>query len=290
MNAQKVNTLTLNGPGYPDILRTIDQPPEPLYYRGAEPQSWLNQPKVAVVGSRKMTGYGRLVTEKIVTELARAGAVIVSGLAYGIDATAQRAAVDAGGIAVAVLGTGINHISPAGNVQLGHAILANKGTIFSEYGPADRVFASNFVIRDRIISGLCDVLLITEAALKSGSLHTARFALEQGKTVMAVPGSILSPTSEGCNNLIRSGAVPATSAEDVFFALGIKRGNQKMRLDFKGSPEEEKILTLIKSGCADQEELALAAGLEGSQIAGALTSLELQGQIRPVGAGNWTVL
>ena len=287
MNPQKVNTLTLKDPGYPEVLKTIHQPPSPIYYRGADPADWLDKPKLAVVGSRKMTSYGKAVTEKLVAELASAGVVIVSGLAYGIDATAHQAALDAGGIAVAVLGSNIEKISPAGNVHIGLKILEQKGTVISEYTEGDFIRAFNFVVRDRIISALCDVLLVTEATLKSGSLHTARFALEQGKTVMAVPGSIFSPSSEGCNNLIKSGAVPVSNAEDIFFALGIQPGKQKLALEFHGSTEEEQILQLIREGLADQEELAVASGLNGSQIAGTLTTLELRGHIRPAGAGIW---
>ena len=283
----KVNTLTLNGPGYPAILKDIHQPPKQLFYVGAPPAQWLGRPKVAVVGSRKMTSYGKAVTESLVSDLARAGIVIVSGLAYGIDATAHRAALYAGGLTVAVLGTSVTDISPSGHIGLAQEIINHGGTILSEYAAGSPAFAGNFVIRNRIVSGLCDILLVTEAALKSGSLHTARFALEQGKTVMTVPGNITGPSSEGCNNLIKSGAIPVTEAEDIFFALNIRPGKQKLTLEFRGSSDEEQILQLIREGLAGQEELALAAGLDGPRIASTLTSLELRGHIRPAGSGNW---
>jgi len=282
----KVNTLKLNDPGYPDILTTIQSPPQQLFYRGESPSSWLAKPKVAVVGSRKMTPYGKAVTAKLVSELARSGVVIISGLAYGVDAAAHRAALDASGIAVAVLGNNIEHIAPAGNYSLGLEILTNKGTILSEYSDGHRVFASNFVIRNRIVSGLCDVLLVTEAGLKSGSLHTARFALEQGKTVMAVPGNITSMISEGCNNLIKSGAIPVTEAGDIFFALKIDPQKLKSR-PFSGTPEAQKLLQLIREGLSDQEDLALASRLDGPTISSNLTMLEITGHIRPTGAGHW---
>lgn len=283
----KVNTLKLNTPDYPSILRHIQQPPQQLFWQGAHPSEWLEKPKVAVVGSRKITAYGRVVTENLVGELARAGVVIISGLAYGVDATAHQTALTAGGLTVAVLGSNIDDIQPAGNQHLADDILKHDGTIMSEYQGRALDYRVSFVARNRIISGLADVLLITEAALKSGSLHTARFALEQGKTVMTVPGSILSPSGEGCNNLIKSGAIPVTEAEDVFFALKIKPSHQKLSLDFHGTSEEEQILQLIRDGFMAQEELALASGLNGAQIAGTLTTLELRGHIRPVGAGNW---
>jgi DNA processing protein len=133
------------------------------------------------------------------------------------------------------------------------------------------------------------VVLITEAAVNSGSLHTARFALEQGKTVMAVPGNITSLVSEGCNNLIKSGAVPVTTAEDIFFALKINPAKQHRSRAFHGSPEEEKILQLISEGITVQEDLALTADIDGAAIGSVLTMLEINGHIRPMGGGTWTM-
>jgi DNA processing protein len=130
------------------------------------------------------------------------------------------------------------------------------------------------------------VLLVTEAALKSGSLHTARFALEQGKTVMAVPGNITSPFSEGCNNLIKSGAIPVTSVDDVLFALKINRPEKKIT-QISASPKEQLVFGFIKDGIVAQEEIADAAKLEGQELASVLTMLELAGHIRPAGGGNW---
>src|SRR5581483_6362118 len=219
----KVNTLTLTSPGYPSSLQLLTEVPEPLFYKGGIPSDWNGRPKVGVVGSRKITPYGRAVTQKMVGELARTGIVIISGLAYGVDACAHRAALDAGGLAVAVLPTSVNEIYPAAHRDLANQIVHTGGTLISEYPDGTPSYPINFVARNRIIAGLADALLITEAALRSGSLHTARFALEQGKTVMAVPGNITSPISEGCNNLIKSGAIPITDVEDIFFAMKIKR-------------------------------------------------------------------
>lgn len=283
----KVNTLTLNDSGYPEILREIHSPPNPLFYRGEKPSNWLNKPKVAVVGSRKMTSYGKAVTQKIVGDLARVGVVIVSGLAYGIDATAHQAALDAGGITVAVLPTPVQQIYPAAHANLAQRIIEHDGALLSEYPEEYPGYKINFISRNRIVSGLADILLITEAALKSGSLHTARFALEQGKTVMAVPGSILGTSSEGCNNLIKSGAIPVTSSDDIFFALKIQPAKAKQSKNFQGTAKERQILGLIIDGCSAQEELALVSGFDGPAISSTLTSLELGGYIRPAGAGNW---
>lgn len=285
----KVNRLKLNDPSYPEPLRHISAPPNQLFWVGSEPENWLDKPKVAIVGSRKISPYGKEVTRRLATELARLGVVIISGLAYGVDAEAHHATLDAGGTCVAVLPTPLDQISPVSNQRLARNIVEQNGALISEYANGSEVYVTNFVARNRIVSGLCDVLLITEAAVNSGSLHTARFALEQGKTVMAVPGNITSAVSEGCNNLIKSGAIPVTTAEDIFFALKINPEKQKRSRVFRGSPEEERVLRLISEGINVQEDLALATKLDGAQIGSVLTMLEINGHIRSIGAGQWTL-
>jgi DNA processing protein len=284
----KVNTLKLSDPLYPLILRDIHDPPKQLYYLGAEPQQWLDKPKVTIIGSRKATPYGKRVTYELASRLARAGVVIISGLAYGVDSIAHQAAVDAGGITVAVLPGSVKEIYPAAHLNLARQIVKTGGSLISEYAPGTPTLKINFITRNRIVSGLADAVLITEAAVNSGSLHTARFALEQGKTVMAVPGNINSQTSVGCNNLIKSGALPITEVEDIFFALNLQPQKQEARV-FRGTPEEETIFTLIKEGVSSQEELALASQLDSIMINSSLTMLEIGGHIRPQGAGNWTI-
>lgn len=232
-----------------------------------------------------MTAYGQAITTKLAGELAAAGVVIISGLAFGIDVTAHKAALAVRGTTVAVLASGVDNITPRSNYYVGRQII-QSGTLISERPPGAAVSRGLFVIRNRIISGLADIVLIPEAVLKSGCLHTARFALEQGKTVMAVPGNITSASSEGSNNLIKSGAIPVTSADDVFFALKLQP-QKKSSPAFRGTPNEMKVISLLKEGALDQENLALAAGLDGAALASILTSLELSGCIRPAGAGNW---
>jgi DNA processing protein len=285
----KVNSLKLNDPCYPSVLKNIANPPKQLFWTGTNPDSWLDLPRVAIVGSRKISPYGTQVTHKFASELAQAGVVIISGLAFGVDAAAHHAALEAGGTAVVILPTPLDKISPVSNQQLARRILDQHGTLISEYPNGDEVHVSNFIARNRIVSGLADIVLITEAAVNSGSLHTARFALEPGKTVMAVPGNITSPVSEGCNNLIKSGAVPVTTAEDVFFALKINPAKQKQSRAFHGSPEEEKVLQLISEGITVQEDLALTADIDGAAIGSVLTTLEINGHIRPMGGGTWTM-
>ena len=283
-----VNKLKLDDSNYPSILTNISSPPAQIYWSGQPLAEWLDKPKVAIVGSRKFTNYGKTIAAQLATELARAGVVIISGLAFGIDVTAHQAALDAGGQTVAVLGSSLDRISPAAHLNVARQIL-QQGTIISEYPPGTNTYAGNFVIRNRIISGLSDVVVIPEAALKSGSLHTARFAMEQGKTVMAVPGNITSPASEGCNNLIKSGAVPVTGVEDIFFALKLSPQKQKEARLFKGTEVEEIIYALIKDGLSDQDEIAQAARVDTPTLSSALTMLEISGHIRPAGAGNWII-
>jgi len=227
------------------------------------------------------------VTQKLGMELVRIGVVIISGLALGIDSIAHRGALEAGGTTVAVLPTPLDTIYPPSHNQLARQIVQRGGTLISEYSSGSISFKANFIARNRIVSGLADILLITEAAAKSGSLHTARFALEQGKTVMAVPGNITSLGSEGCNNLIKSGAQPVTDVEDVIFALGLKLAKTKPNQHFHGSPQEKTLLNLIADGQRNQDELAASAGLEPAELNHALTMLEISGYIRPGGGGHW---
>jgi len=283
-----VNKLKLGETGFPESLTTIAAPPRQLFWSGNHPGEWLNRPRVAVVGSRKITAYGKLVTENLSGTLARSGVVIISGLAYGVDVSAHGAALRAGGVTVAVLPSSLEQVYPAAHAHIARQI-TERGALISEYPKGSQIaWKSNFIARNRLISGLADILLITEAAVNSGSLHTARFALEQGKTVMAVPGNVTSPVSEGCNNLIKSGAVPVTSAEDVLFALNISLG-AKAEGAFSGSEQEKTVYELIKKGICAQEEVAAAARLDGHQVASTLTMLEISGYIRPAGAGQWVV-
>jgi DNA processing protein len=282
-----VNKLTLSDHRYPKVLNHIPDPPAQIYYAGQEPDSWLNRPRVAIVGSRKFSTYGKSIAAKFAYELAQTGVVIISGLAFGIDITAHKAALEAGGITVAVLGTGLDSIYPAAHYHIAEQIIEN-GSLISEYPSGTPGYPVNFIARNRLISALAEAVIIPEAALKSGSLHTARFAMEQGKTVMAVPGNITSPASEGCNNLIKSGAVPVTSTDDIFFALKISPDSQRQK-SFRGTELEEKIYSLIRDGISDQEELVAAARIDSPTLSSTLTMLEISGYIRPVGAGGWVI-
>jgi len=289
MYSYNVNTLKLNGKGYPNNLINIQNPPKELFYIGSGPEYWIKKPKVAIVGSRKMSAYGKAVTKQITNELCNYGVVIISGLAYGVDITAHQSAIDNGNITVAVLPTSLDQIYPAAHLNSAKSIVDMGGTLLTEYPPRTINYKINFIARNRIVSGLADVLLITEAAFNSGSLHTARFALEQGKTVMAIPGNINSPGSEGCNNLIKSGAILTTSVDDILFELKINPKTRKTPNYNRGSKSEQEILKFISEGISSQEELALASNLDGPSVISAITSLEIAGAIRSQGGGNWTL-
>jgi DNA processing protein len=283
----KVNTLKLINPSFPEVLRNIPTPPKQLYWIGSHPCEWIDRPKVAIVGSRKVSPYGQAVTKQIAGDLSAAGIVIISGLAYGVDSLAHSAALQSGGTTIAVLAGGLDSIYPASNLSLAQQILKTGGSLISEYPDGTPSFRQNFIARNRIVSGLADVLLITEATINSGTLHTARFALEQGKTVMAVPGNITSPTSEGTNNLIKSGAVPVTDIGDITFALKLDNPINTKKSPFSGTEQEQRVLELIAGGTHDQEDLAVNSRLNGAEFSSALTILEISGYIRPIGGGNW---
>lgn len=283
----KVNTLKLSDPLYPAALKNINQPPDQLYWLGTPINNWLASPKLAVVGSRKISQYGREVTSSLANQLAASGVVIISGLAYGVDATAHQAALAANGRTVAVLPTAVDKIYPASHANLAKQIIAAGGTLISEYAATDAVYKANFTLRNRIISGLADAVVITEAAALSGSLNTARYALEQGRTVLAVPGNINSSNSEGANQLIKAGALPVTSADDILFALGLSPGKQASKPPYRGSAHEVAALKLMEAGVSDQEDLARQLQLDGAATASLLIGLEVAGQIKPAGGGQW---
>lgn len=201
---------------YPERLTQIQRPPELLYGCGRLPTA--DRKAVAIVGARGCSGYGRRMAEWFGSRLAAEGVTIISGMAEGIDGISQRAALAAGGDSTAVLGCGVDICYPAANRDL-YRQLAGSGCLISEYAPGSRPEAWHFPQRNRIISGLADLVLVLEAREKSGSLITAEYALEQGKDVFALPGRVGDPLSAGCNRLIREGAGSALSPEDILFAL-----------------------------------------------------------------------
>jgi DNA processing protein len=283
----KINKIAYSTSGYPDILNHLADPPKQLFVMGTPLETGLRFPAVGIVGSRKASSYGLAATRRLTYDLAGQGIGIISGLAIGVDGAAHAAALDAGGYTIAVLAGGLDRIYPARHRQLAERILASGGTIISEYPEGTESYKINFVARNRIIAGLAQGVLLTEAASKSGSLHTADFALEQGKTVMAVPGPITVDTSAGTNALIRNGAALVTSAKDVLQELGIETMVRTAGRAQGRTETEQKILSLLDHGVTSTAELLVASSIDTSAFNQTLTMLELEGIIHPLGAGQW---
>jgi DNA processing protein len=209
--------LTCRDPDYPALLREISDPPPLLYIHGN--LQVLQEPQLAMVGSRNPTAAGRQTAIDFARHLSAAGLVITSGLALGIDAAGHQGALDAGAPTIAVMGTGLDRVYPARNRELAHQI-AGVGALVSEFPPGTPPRAEHFPRRNRIISGLSIGTLVVEAAIRSGSLISARYALEQGREVFAIPGSIHNPLARGCHQLIRQGAKLVETAQDIMDELG----------------------------------------------------------------------
>lgn len=285
----KIKKVSSQNSTYPELLRQIPDAPKQLYVLG-DIKRFMQQPRLAVVGSRKITAYGRSTTTNLVGQAARKGLAIVSGLALGVDSVAHQAALDNNGLTLAVMPCGLDHIYPASHRNLAKRILANNGVLVSEYPENTEPFKEHFIARNRIVSGLSDGVLITEAAEKSGTLHTANFALEQGRTVMAVPGNITSQLSAGTNNLIKTGATPITDVNDILNALGLEELGAQQQIDLTGdNAAETELLALLADGISDVNELQAKSNLTASEFSQTLTMLEIQTRIHPVGAGHWAL-
>ncbi len=280
----KTTTLSLNDPSYPAQLQEIHSPPKKLYILG--PNVDDISPSVAIVGSRKPTSYGIGVTKQLAEELAQRGFTIISGLAHGVDGIAHRAALKVGGRTIAVMPCGLDFVYPAAHRQLAKDILAQGGSLVSEYPQGSTPYRSNFVARNRIVSGLADAVLVTEATAKSGTLITVRFGLEQGRTILSVPGDITSPLSEGTNTLIKRGATPVTEVKDILHVMGLED-----RLDHQPtlamSADEQAIIHLLDSGVNQQDELLLKSKLPVTAFNSTLTMLEITGRVENIGQGQW---
>jgi len=280
------NKISIIGHGqddYPDLLREIQNPPSVIYFQGD--MSYINKPSIAVIGSRKPTDYGRMMTNKIAGDLAARGLVIISGLAWGIDAEAHHAALKAGGSTGAVFGSGLDIVYPANHRQLAEKI-TNSGFLLSEFSFGTKPEKYNFPRRNRIISGLSLGVVVVEAAARSGALVTANLALDQGRDVFAVPGPADSPMSEGTINLMKQGAIVATTADDILQSLGWDTGakeNSKLiktkPVDIDLNPDEQKVCNLISREPAHVDELTRNSGIPTASIATILLKLELAGLI-----------
>jgi DNA processing protein len=284
-----VNMLTVKDTLYPELLRQLPQAPEQVYVRG-DLLSLLKKPRVAVVGSRSLSAYGREATHKLTTALVEQGVVIVSGLALGVDSVAHKATIEAGGQTIAVLPGGVQTPYPGSHRRLSEQILELGGVLVSEYPDGAIPYPANFLARNRIIAALSDIIVVTEAAERSGSLSTARHGMELGRDVLAVPGSIYSPTSAGTNNLIKTGAQLITDARDILQLLGINDTSKRGRIIPKVSDSSQQaIIDLLAQGHTDGAELFDKSQLDIASYNQALTMLEISGRIRPLGANHWSL-
>lgn len=274
----------------PEFIRELPDAPEQLFYSGADLLELLQMPRITIVGSRTPTAYGRQVAEDLTAQLAGQGIVIISGLAYGVDSIAQQAALDAGGKVIAVLPSPLDNIVPRAHHELAREIIDQGGALVSEYPPGTIPFKQAFVARNRLMSGLSNGVLIIEAAEKSGTLHTARFALEQNINLMAVPGNVYSSLSRGCNNLLKAGeAQLVTSYKDVLHALNLPDTSTARRLPKGRNRNEQLILDLMEQGVSDGNRLLEKSSLEVPLFSQALTMLEISGKIRALGGNQWAL-
>lgn len=283
----KINKTSPLEQNYLQILGGIAKSPKSLYFIGKLPERRI--PSVAIVGTRRPSRYGQEVTHTLSYELAKRGIVIISGLALGVDAIAHKAALEAGGTTLAVLANGLPKICPATNRDIAHKIIEQGGAIISERGDNEDPRNYDFLIRNRIVSGLSDAIIITEAAARSGTLNTASHALEQGRDVFVAPGNITSPLSAGCNTLIKQGATPITCAEDVLDIIAPQTESNQSLLPLGDTPQETAILALIQNGYRDGEELQRKSEIPVHEFSVALTMLEMNGSIRNLGANQWTL-
>ncbi|HAX69474.1 MAG TPA: DNA-protecting protein DprA [Anaerolineae bacterium] len=289
IEAQGIHILTWADDAYPSRLKEIDQPPPVLYIRG---EYLLDDVfAVAIVGTRKVTPYGRQVTEEIASFLAANGITIISGLARGVDAIAHQTALKAGGRTLAVLGSGVDKIYPPEHRMLAEQMMT-RGAIISDYAVGTPPDASNFPPRNRIISGLSLAVVVIEAAETSGALITAEFAAEQGREVFAVPGSILAPQSKGTNKLIQNGALPLLTPNDLMQALDLTRiGEKKMVRKLVPSDETEaRVLDVLGPEPVHVDEIRSLANLPIEKVSATLALMELKGLVRQVGGMNYVTI
>jgi DNA processing protein len=292
LEADDHHLLALGEPDYPALLAEIPDPPPLLFVHG-DPRA-LSLPQLALVGSRNPTSTGQRAAHDFAAHLAGAGLAITSGLALGVDGAAHQGALDAGGITLAVMGTGPDRIYPARHRDLAHAIV-ERGALVTEFPLGTPPLPDHFPRRNRLISGLSLGTLVVEAALRSGSLITARFALEQGREVFAIPGSIHNPLARGCHALIRQGAKLVETAQDIAEELGALSGacaTGPGTQDSREAPEElsEEYRQLLDSMGYDPvsvDELVSRCGLTAKALSSMLLLLELQDYVASSAGGRY---
>jgi DNA processing protein len=289
LEAKGITVLIQTDENYPRRLQELEQPPPVLYMLGelTSEDEWA----VAVVGTRRVTAYGRQVAEDIAGTLARNGISVISGLARGIDSISHQAALHAGGRTIAVLGSGLDRIYPPENRRLAEQIAAH-GALISDYPPGTPPEASNFPPRNRLISGLSLAVVIVEAGQTSGALITAAFAADQGREVFAVPGNISSPGSKGTNRLIRDGAQPLLHPEQVLETLELTMvaEHRTARVVLPADAVEAQLFEALGREPLHIDEIRSRTDLPIEKVTATLALLELKGMVRQVGGMQYIVL
>jgi DNA processing protein len=279
LEAGNRHLVRIGDPRYPEPLLHVHRPPPILYVEGRV--ELLAAPAFAIVGSRNATSQGVRDAHSFARAIAERGVAIVSGLALGIDAAAHRGALEAAGSSIAIMGTGPDIRYPPGNRRLAEA-LAERGCLVSEFPLGTPPVARNFPRRNRLISGMSKGVLVVEAGMPSGSLTTACTALEQGRDVFAMPGSIHSPLSKGCHWLIKQGAKLTESVEDVLEELGWGAPAPK-----ETAPDGDALLEALGFAPASLEQLAARSGLDAASVAARVAMLELEGSVVALPGGNF---
>ena len=276
-----IAAVAWSDPAYPVALATIVDPPPVLWTRGRIDA--LHAPAVAIVGSRAASQYALSIAHDLAHDLAACGLVVVSGLARGVDSAAHRGALAVGGVTVAVLGSGVDVMYPPEHAPLAKQI-DERGAVISELVPGTKPDAMFFPLRNRIISGLSRAVVVIEAGEKSGSLITARCALEQGRDVLAVPGNVLNGRNRGAHGLLRDGAKIVESADDILEELGM-RGQGVARP--APAPSDPILACLTPGEPSDLDAIAEATGLGTAKLLPRLFALELQGAVARIGGGRF---
>lgn len=281
---QGIKILTIFDASYPKRLKQIYDPPIIIYYKGDILESDFNA--IGIVGTRKVTGYGKNITQQFSYTLSQKNLTIVSGLARGVDTIAHKAAIEAGGRTLAILGGGLNKIFPPENTSLVEQIIRGHGAVISEFPPDYPSVAGNFPARNRIISGLSMGVLVTEAAEDSGSLITARLALDQGRDVFAIPGPITSSLSKGPADLIKEGGKLAFSVEDILSELGINNlAHSVAASNIKLTQIEQLILDCLENESKHMDEVCRELKKSISEISASLVKMEVLGLVKNLGGG-----
>lgn len=270
-----IRAVTPEDEGFPVRLREIPDAPELLYMKGR----YAPKPAVAIVGSRRDTRYGREMTRRIARDLAEAGVTVVSGLARGIDTAAHQGAVQAGGVSIGILGCGLDSMYPKENTDLAADMLRLGGCLISEFPVGAQPLPYHFPRRNRLISGLADAVLLIEATLRSGTQSTVNHALEQGRTVFALPGNVDAPGSELPLRLLRDGAEICTCASDILTHLKISAPSQDAVPGLSAATSDDPVLRALEREDKTFEELLEETGLPASSLTAKLSLMELDGQI-----------